>query len=246
MTQMATRSEARDARRSRLLQALAIGLVSLSVAACSHSASQVAITGAVSTDYRDNYPITISDQLATLDVPVGLQTRYLPAGMEDNILGFAAAFMQSGSNAFAIVLPAGSANAPATAAIALQIEELVITQAGIPPGAIEYRSYPAQPDENAPVRLAYVRLAATTPPCGNWPTNLARNWNNQNYANFGCATQNNLAAMVANPLDLLYPRMMTPPDAARRSAVLGNYEDGQATATTYEGGFGIDITGIGQ
>ncbi len=29
---------------------------------------------------------------------------------------------------------------------------------------------------------------------------------NRNYANFGCATQNNLAQMIANPADLLGPR----------------------------------------
>ncbi len=236
MSEMATKSEAPRARRSRLPHALAIGLLGLGLSACSQGYAPE-ITGAVATDYRDNYPVTISDQVATLDVPVGLETRYLPSGMEDNILGFAAAFMQSGSNAFAIVLPAGSANAPATAAIALQIEDLLIQRAGVPPASIEYRSYPAQPNQNAPVRLAYVRLAATTPACGNWNDNLARNPTNQTYANFGCATQQNLAAMVANPLDLLYPRMMTPPDAARRTGVLGNYQNGQATATNYEGGF---------
>lgn len=245
MSEMATNSEARGARRSRLPHAFAIGLLGIGLAACSHGYTPE-ITGAVANDYRDNYPITISDQLATLDVPVGLDTRYLPEGMEDNILGFAAAFMQSGSNAFAIVLPAGSANAPATAAIALQIEDLLVQRAGVPASAIEFRSYPAQPTQNAPVRLAYVRLAASTRPCGNWNENLTRNPTNQNYANFGCATQQNLAAMVANPLDLLYPRMMTPPDAARRSTVLGNYQNGQATTTNYEGTFGLDITGIGQ
>ncbi len=246
MIEMATKADTRGLRRSRLPHALAIGLLSLSVAACSQTTGQQQIVGAVSTDYRDNYPITISDSLATLDIPVGMETRYLPDGMEDNILGFAAAFMRSGSDAFAIVLPAGSANASATAAIALQIEDLVIQQGGVPPASIQFRSYPGQSGDAAPVRLAYVRLAATSPACGNWNENLARNPTNGNFANFGCATQHNLAAMVANPLDLLYPRMMTPPDAARRSTAVGAYEAGQATATTYDPGFGVNLTGIGQ
>ena len=47
------------------------------------------------------------------------------------------------------------------------------------------------------------------------PTSCASNSGNRNYGNFGCATQQNLAAMVDNPLDLLYPREH---DAGRRRA----------------------------
>ena len=83
-------------------------------------------------------------------------------------------------------------------------------------------------------------------PCGPWPDNVARNFNNQHYANFGCATQNNLAAMIANPLDLLYPRVMPPPNAARRGDVLQNYQNGHATDTDYPADFGGGIAAVGQ
>ena len=236
MTQTATQSADRSTRRS-LPALLAIGLLSVSAAACSNMQRDQIIVGAVPEDYRLNHPITISEQVATLDVPVGMETRYLPQGMEGNILGFARAFMQSGSEIIAIVLPAGSANAYAAAGIGLQIEQ-VLLGSGVPQGAIQYRSYPAGARETgAPVRLAYVAITASTAPCGPWTDNVARNYNNQNYAAFGCATQNNLAAMVANPLDLLYPQIMSPPDAARRTTVLGNYQDGADTGTDY-GDFG--------
>ena len=62
-----------------------------------------------------------------------------------------------------------------------------------------------------------------TTPCGRWPTDLARDDNNGNYENFGCASQNNLAAQVANPSDLLAPRGMTPIDSERRTAVYQSY-----------------------
>src|SRR5438270_143079 len=74
------------------------------------------------------------------------------------------------------------------------------------------------------VRLAYSKIGAHTAECGPWPDQTARNPENRHYANYGCATQQNLAAMVANPLDLLYPRAMTPPDAVRRTAVIGGSE----------------------
>ena len=175
-----------------------------------------------------------------------METRYLPLGMESNVLAFGNAFMQSGSTILAIVLPAGSANAYAASGIGVQIEQILIAN-GVPLGAIQYRSYPAgSGDTGAPLRLAYVEISASTAPCGPWTDNVARNLNNENYEAFGCATQNNLAAMVANPLDLLYPRIMTPPDAARRATALANYQQGRATATTYEPGFGVGVTEVGQ
>ena len=43
---------------------------------------------------------------------------------------------------------------------------------------------------------------------------------------FGCSTQANLAAMVANPNDLITPRVMTPSSAPRRATSIGKYESG--------------------
>ena len=226
-------------------RALAIGLLCLSAAACSGT-YRSAVVGAVPDDYRLNHPITISEGLATLDIPVGMETRYLPRGMEDNVTGFVRLFMQSGSAIIAIVLPAGSANAYAAAAIAVQIEQILLA-ASVPLELIQYRSYPAQPTETeAPIRLAFVQIMANASPCGPWPDNVARNFNNQHYANFGCATQNNLAAMIANPLDLLYPRVMPPPNAARRGDVLQNYQNGHAADTDYPADFGGGIAAVGQ
>ena len=247
MIEKAPDREAGGLRHSRLARALTVGLLSAGTAAC--AANQADIVSAVPptpTEYRLNHPITISETLSTLDIPVGLETRYLPRGMADNILAFAYAFMDSGTNEISIVLPTGSPNAYSAAAMSGQIEQ-VLTSAGIFLGSITYRSYRSNGGEaDAPIRLAFARITASVEPCGDWSENLARNYNNTNYANFGCATQTNLAAMIVNPLDLLYPRMMTPPSAARRGTVLQNYQNGEGTATNYEGGFGGGIAEVGE
>ncbi|MCW5696041.1 MAG: CpaD family pilus assembly protein [Bauldia sp.] len=214
--------------------ALAIGLIGVSLAACSSAGTQRVMVGAVPDDYRVNHPITISETLATMDVPVGRETPYLARGMDENILAFAASFLNARSPEIAIVLPSGAANTHNASSIALQIESIFLG-AGIPSSAISFRAYPAHPGEaQAPIRLAYVRISAETAPCGPWPDDLSDDNDNRNYANFGCATQQNLAAMVSNPLDLLYPRVMTPPSAARRTGVLGAYESGADTGTAYD------------
>jgi pilus assembly protein CpaD len=221
----------RGARRASPVFAAAA--LALALAGCQNT--REAYTGAVAAvppDYRANHPITIEEGLATFDIPVGRETPYLASGMEGNVLAFAGGFMSSGSGALAIVLPTGTPNAANAASIARQVEGVLVA-GGVPQGVIEYRTYPGgSAMAMAPVRLAYVRLSATTNQCGLWPANLATNVD-VNYANFGCATQQNLAAMVANPLDLLYPRLMTPPSAARRSNVLDAYQAGQPTATEY-------------
>ena len=127
-----------------------------------------------------------------------------------------------------VVAPSGSPNQNAAAAVAVQIEQ-VLRRAGVSPRAIEYRVYRAGPEErNAPVRIAYNDIAAHTAPCGPWPDQVAQSPDNRHYADFGCATQQNLAAMVASPLDLIYPRGMTPADAQRRATVLQAYREGKA------------------
>ena len=70
--------------------------------------------------------------------------------------------------------------------------------------------YTAGRGADAPLRLSYLQYIAEGPACGRWPTNLARQKDNLNYDNFGCAQQRNLAAQIANPADLIGPRSMTP------------------------------------
>jgi pilus assembly protein CpaD len=46
---------------------------------------------------------------------------------------------------------------------------------------------------------------------------------------FGCSVQQNIAAMVSDPRDLVTPRGMDPSDPTRRQTVLSTYEKGQTT-----------------
>ena len=212
-------------RGPRLLAAAAV--VTL-LAGCNHMQSakldRHVIVGSVPEDYRTTHPIAIEEGIETLDVPVGLNTVRLTNGVKGNIDGFARSFLISDSASIAIVTPAGSANRAVAHGLAGEIQGELVAE-GIRPGAIEYRSYRAERSEaTAPIRLAYSKIGAHTAECGPWPDQTGRNSENRNYFNYGCATQQNLAAMVANPLDLLYPRAMPPPDAARRTAVIGNSE----------------------
>ena len=56
------------------------------------------------------------------------------------------------------------------------------------------------------VRVVVARTTASVPNCPNWSRPSQPNYNNQMLSNFGCAVNSNLAAMVANPEDLVQGR----------------------------------------
>jgi len=66
-------------------------------------------------------------------------------------------------------------------------------------------------------------VRAQTDKCGRWPADLVETSENKHYADFGCSYQNNLAAQMANPADLLGPRKQTTIDAENRGAVIDVY-----------------------
>ncbi len=246
---MTTASSIVHRRRARLAAPglLVVSGLIAALAGCTSSSDQTLITGGIPDDYRHNHPIAVEEVLQTMDVPVGQDSARLPTAVKDTVAGFATAFKQSGASLMAVVAPSGSPNQVAAAAIAVEVEQ-VLRLSGVNPRAIEYRVYRAGPEErNAPVRIAYNRIAAHAAPCGPWPDKFTDTSQNRNYANFGCATQQNLAAMVASPLDLIYPRGLTPADAQRRAAVLDHYRKGESfSADLSKETGGTVATGVGQ
>ncbi|MCC7107572.1 MAG: CpaD family pilus assembly protein, partial [Chloroflexi bacterium] len=97
---------------------------------------------------------------------------------------------------------------------------------GVSAERISIAAYQANAGEtSAPVRVSYIALKAHTGKCGRWPADLAKTEDNKHDANFGCSSQNNLAAQIANPADLLGPRKRGDIDAANRSNAIDDYRD---------------------
>jgi pilus assembly protein CpaD len=217
------------ARTRRLLVGAAF---LLTLAACSTTGRQD-IVSTVPDDYRIAHPIMIDERLQTMDIPIGIDAG-LSTAMRGNVAGFAQRFKTSRSPAMAIVVPDGSPNEVNAVRMSHQIHD-VLVGAGVPPSALDFRRYSAGNKESgAPIRLAYSKIGAHVEGCGAWTDKLEQSPANRNYGNFGCATQANLAAMVDNPLDLVYPREMTPADAGRRYSVLDGYRKGDAFSSKQE------------
>lgn len=56
------------------------------------------------------------------------------------------------------------------------------------------------------VRIIVSRTRAEVPGCPNWSVPSQPNFNNRTMSNFGCGVNSNIAAMVANPEDLVHGR----------------------------------------
>lgn len=180
-------------------------------------------TGSLPDDYRTRHPIVVGEQERTIDIPVATGASQLTRGQSEVVAGFVSGYSAASSGTFRIILPRGSRNDAATTVAGRQIRKIA-TRHGVPASKVIVESYAGNPDEAAPIRLAYYAIAASTPACGQWPDDLMVNTHeNKNYYNFGCATQNNLAAQIADPSDLLGPRRMTPADATQRGQVLDRY-----------------------
>ncbi|MGC4391967.1 MULTISPECIES: CpaD family pilus assembly protein [unclassified Agrobacterium] len=189
-------------------------------------------TNAIPDDYRTRHPITLSEAEHSLDIPISAGDSRLTTAAADNVRGFAQNYASMSTGVINIQIPSGSANSAAASRMAKQIRS-ALSGAGVAPGKIMETRYAASPNgDAAPIRLSYVAVTAMTGQCGQWPEDLSDNtFANKNWYNFGCASQSNLAAQIANPMDLVGPRGMSPIDAERRAVVIETYRGKPSTVT---------------
>lgn len=179
--------------------------------------------GAIPDDYRTNHPIMISQQDRSLDIPVGASDRDVTRAQKESLLGFLEGYDRAAASVVTISVPTGSANEIAAQSAARGLAKVAAAN-GVRRDRIAFISYDAGAgDIAAPVRVTYSAMRAHTDKCGRWSADIADTTENKHYTNFGCSYQNNLAAQIANPNDLLGPRQQTPVDATRRGVVIDGY-----------------------
>ncbi|MDX2204353.1 MAG: CpaD family pilus assembly protein [Hyphomicrobiaceae bacterium] len=182
-------------------------------------------------DPKEVHPILVSQEPTTMNLTIAPGAHGLTSGQAAQVDGFLRHFRaaDAGNSKLVIAVPSGGPNTVSVMRAVGQLNGLA-KEAGFADNALEVRPYPAG-RTNAPIRFSYMRYVAQGPRCGEWPTNLAQDYRNLNYHNFGCAQQRNLAAMVANPADLVTPRGMDPADAERRALVFDKYRQGKSPAS---------------
>lgn len=172
----------------------------------------------------ETYPIKVKK--VTAKTGIVAPSGHLKPDQANGVIAFARDAKTMSLSAITIRFPSGSANSRAAAS---EMADLIADQ-GIPENMIRVGSYPGGASQ--PIQLSFTRKVAVTEECGSWPDNLSENPGNRTWNNFGCAYQQNIAAMVANPEDFERPRSAGPVLAENRTAVMKVYVENK-TAGDY-------------
>lgn len=156
----------------------------------------------------------------------------------DTLAAVADEYMSRGHGPLIISYPQGAANEDAAIG-AIAEARTYFYERGIDWRVIAGGPYDARGHGNGALIFSFTRYRAVGPDCEQGWENLAVEWDNQHHSRFGCAAAANLAAMVADPRDLIAPRTMDPSDSGRRQTVIDGYRAGESTASQrsdYESG----------
>ncbi|MDP2215384.1 CpaD family pilus assembly protein [Phenylobacterium sp.] len=164
------------------------------------------------------------------EVRLAIHAQGISGPQADALAGLLNAWRANEGGPLKIQAPVGAGDSAATYRMGESVRAFLVSQ-GAPHTAIQLAGYDAAGFASAPMVVGYERYVAQIPQCGQSWENLTSTSSNQASANFGCAVSANFAAQLANPADMVRPRDMEAPDAARRSEVLAKYRLGEITAT---------------
>ena len=185
----------------------------------------------VTASVEERHPIRVTNRSVAIKLPVDVGAYGLTQRQKRKVRRFLAGYKNSGDSGRIVdAAPSGGKNEAATYN-ALRDLRTVMLSSRISRRTIAFRPYHAGRNPHPPIKLSYGRYVAEGPECGDWPENLGEDKLNQNYSNFGCASQRNLAAMIANPRDLIRPRGETPRYGSRRDVVYDKYVKGETTVS---------------
>lgn len=196
-------------------------------------------TSGIPTDTRERHPIVLRDAPRSLDVFVGRAGGALDPRQAEDVARFGEDYRRSGRGGLVAEVPTG-AGRDLAARDTLEGIRRSLARAGVSPGSLSVRTYAvADPGLASPIRLTYASLQAGLPhSCGQWPADLGvanyrTDASNEPYWNLGCASQANLAAQIADPLDLVRARSEGRLDTQKRMEAVKKLREGKDPSTQY-------------
>jgi len=216
-----------------LLRALAVGSI-LVAGSCS-----VANDGStISQDGARNHPIMVEPSYRDLKVQYS-GVDGMSADDAAKFDAFVADYRVHGNGSLGISVPSGAGS---RAAITFFGERAAAN--GISRDKILVTTREAA-NSDPRIAVSYIAYTAHTKACGDWSEDESFTIENHTPANFGCAVQQNIAAMVADPRDLLGPGAMGPVDTNRRATVMDHYSKGEVTQAAKAGDQSAEVSNVG-
>lgn len=174
---------------------------------------------AVFEDGDANHPITVEPSYQSLKLSYA---GTLSPDDSANLENFVGDYLAQGNGAISISAPPGPDSSRIITALGEQLVGMGVPRAHILVGVSD--------QSDGRVEIGYVTYTAHTDPCGDWSVNAADTTENLPMPNFGCSVQQNIAAQIADPRDLIESRKLGRADATQRMMMLNKYEQAQSTA----------------
>ncbi|MEO0397964.1 MAG: CpaD family pilus assembly protein [Pseudomonadota bacterium] len=213
----------------------------IAIAALAASACSTAINGPDDAiTYREEHPITVDSQAVTLTLPTTSYDRGLSSVDEARLRAFADAYLNKGHGP--VTFTASTDTGETRSADVIADAQQVLYDAGVPRSAMTTTAYVATANGSNDVVLSYTHYVATPSACGVWSGVRKRDFQNLRSPNFGCAAQNNLAAMVADPRDLVRPADMTAPDSQIRIRGVQSFREGEVTSSARDAAIATEVS----
>lgn len=216
----------------RGIKLLAVSVAALAMVGCKHTYDSAQVAGWTLVDPAQRHPILVSQEPTDHFIRIARGSIGLSPAQRAELIDFVNRYRatDSGNSRLVVSVPSGSDNEVAAMNSVLEVRNL-LSDYGFSEASISVEAFDAEGAGQPPIRVSYLRYVAQTPECGDWSTNLAYEPTNLPYPNFGCATQRNFGAQIANPADLLGPRSMTARSSERRDQVWSKYIRGEPTGT---------------
>ncbi|MHB8285602.1 MAG: CpaD family pilus assembly protein [Caulobacteraceae bacterium] len=215
---------------SKILPALLILSAAASLGACTSTSDIQA---------RTPNPVTPTAQYkvdvrqAPQDIALAVHPQGLSPNQQSALVAFVSGWTDNGGGDLVVKSPVNGGD-PSQARLTADATMSFLQHLGVPAERLRLEGYDAQHAPKAPVIASYAKYEAVVADCAhNWG-NLTSTRDNRPQANFGCAETSNIAAMVANPRDLVTPTASDPADNSRRQVVLGKYRQGATTSTAQD------------
>lgn len=178
----------------------------------------------------EEHPISVDSQVVTMTIELDRATDEITSLDKSRLRALADAYLTSGHGPLTITAPSGASDDFDGQEMASDIRKY-LHEVGVDWASITGSTYRVADDRGREIILSYTHYVATPSACGNWSGVRARDYANLRTPNFGCATQNNIAAMVADPRDLVTPAGDAPPDAQARIRGVEQYRNGEVTSS---------------
>lgn len=208
---------------------IGLGLGLLTITACSSNDTAHVPLSYFEGNALERHDLKAQSQMEYLEVQLNPSDSQLRLAELRKIRAFLRGYEETGHGELIMSIPSGGDTSMLAVQAAAEARDLA-WQSGVDYQDIVGLAYPSADRPGAPMIMAYKRYVALEPDCPSLSTiDFSNAVSNSDLPTLGCAVRTNMAAIIADPGDLLGERALGEADLDRRANQLEDYREGNET-----------------